>query len=228
MLKNAVLKTKKNLTTNVVELTLAAEGQHKYSPGQFLNLKIADGKPGMCFRPYSIASYRDGDFVLIVKIVAGGRGSEFIQSLSTGVKVEFLGPVGNFFWQNREKREEKTQTILVATGTGIVPFLAYLQESNQITTPTALFWGLRKPADIFYQNELDEHSRSIPSFHYKICLSQDYLLPHLRGRVTEQMNLISAGTDFYLCGSSAMIEEMIGKLTAAGKEKGRIRFEKFD
>jgi Na+-transporting NADH:ubiquinone oxidoreductase subunit NqrF len=92
-------------------------------------------------------------------------------------------------------QEPITDSILVATGTGIAPMRAYLQWLFPEGGPDRsngkeiwLVYGTRHETDIYYKEEFEALERRAPNFHYLITLSR--ALPNwdgLRGHVQDHV-----------------------------------------
>jgi dihydroorotate dehydrogenase electron transfer subunit len=87
----------------------AAIGQVK--PGQFMMLRIP-GNEVFLRRPFSIYAYRDREVQIMYKTV--GKGTGLLSKAPEGDAVRVLGPLGNGFSVDRERKK-----ILLAGGIGI-------------------------------------------------------------------------------------------------------------
>ena len=84
-----------------------------------------------------------------------------------------------------------------------------------------LLFGLQDLASVFYTELLQD----IPNLQSHIFLSREKADGFRHGRIDLSAFVFSKESEFYLCGSGAMIEESIAKLTAQGFQK--IYHEKF-
>ena len=230
MINTATLKENKKLTEDVYELTFQTKQPLNFIGGQFVTIKIADQeKP--CFRAYSIASPpSDNEFKLCIKVMDGGRGSNWLKELKIGEDVVFLGPSGKFIFEPSNKK-----VIFVATGTGLAPFTSIIQEelakgNNQ---NLHLIFGVRHINDVFYKDLLDELQQKYKNFTYKITLSQpeNESWNGEKGRVTdilEKTSIDPTNTSVYICGLKNMIDSVTELLTSKGVPEENVHFEKFD
>jgi len=168
-----------------------------YLPGQFISAVAADenGKPQT--RAYSIASAaRANKFDLCVNRVENGFFSNHLADLPdlpVGATIDFHGPHGHFTLQ-----EPITDSILVATGTGVAPMRAYLQwlfpadgADRSQGKEIWLVYGTRHETDIYYQDEFEALARRKPNFHYLVTLSRALeSWGGLRGHVQEHVTRI--------------------------------------
>lgn len=210
----------------------AGAAELRFRPGQFISVAVgtdADNNP--ILRSYSIASSPDhrGELTLILRLLEGGVGSRFFNSLRSGDVVRFTGPMGFFV----NELSHAGDVVYVATGTGIAPMLPMIDEVLRRPEPgrVALFWGLRREADVFYQDELAALTSRHPRFSCQVYLSQPQGFYRLRGRVIgpvlELLPSLREPT-FYLCGNGQMIEELKAALIDRGvSRKRQIRSEAF-
>lgn len=206
-----------------------------FRPGQFLSCQVGiDANDNPVLRSYSIASppERRGELVLILRMVAGGSGTKFFETLKLGEQVRFTGPMGFFV----NELLHPGDIVYAATGTGIAPILPMLEEALRrpeggSMSRVYLYWGLRSERDLFYQDELAALSARHPRLSVQIYLSQPQGFTRLRGRITgpvlELLPALRAPT-FYLCGNGQMIEELKDGLLLRGvNRKRQIRTEAF-
>jgi ferredoxin-NADP reductase len=156
-----------------------------YLPGQFISAVAEDesGKPQT--RAYSLASAPSGNrFELCVNRVEAGFFSNHLadlpedELLPVGGAIRVHGPHGYF-----TLREPLTDSILIATGTGVAPMRAFLQSLFPEHGPDAgrdlsngkeiwLVYGTRYESDIYYREEFEALAERAPNFHYLPTLSR--------------------------------------------------------
>jgi ferredoxin-NADP reductase len=149
-----------------------------FAAGQFVSAVAEDAKGKMQTRAYSIASAaNENRFELCVNRVEEGFFSNHLADLPdlpVGSTIQVHGPHGHFVLQ-----EPITDSILVATGTGIAPMRAYLQWLFPADGPDRsggkeiwLVFGTRYETDIYYHEEFEALAERKPSFHYLATLSR--------------------------------------------------------
>jgi ferredoxin-NADP reductase len=149
-----------------------------FTAGQFVSAVAPDANGKMQTRAYSIASAANGNrFDLCVNRVEQGFFSNHLADLPDlpiGAKIQIHGPHGYFILH-----EPITDSILVATGTGIAPMRGYLQWLFPDGGPDRsngkqiwLVYGTRHESDIYYQKEFEALAARIPNFHYLPTLSR--------------------------------------------------------
>ena len=160
------------------EFVIDAMESFPYAPGQFVSAVAEDQNGKMQTRAYSIASAANGNrFELCVNRVEEGFFSNHLADLPdlpVGATIQIHGPHGHFILQ-----EPITDSILVATGTGIAPMRAYTQWLFPADGPDRsngkqiwLVYGTRHETDIYYQNEFEALAARVPNFHYLPTLSR--------------------------------------------------------
>lgn len=138
---------------------LAPEYNRLASPGQFVMFRVQRSLPPLLRRPFGIfrTGYAEPDcdgmpskeFVeLIYKVV--GSGTEIMQELHQGDRVELLGPLGHGF----ELGDPDEEKILVGGGIGLVP-LYMLAEKLVANSKVRLLMGGRTRDDIITVTEFE-------------------------------------------------------------------------
>ncbi len=196
-----------------------SDSSFSFSTGQFVNILLTDSEGKKAMRAYSIASSSSHlpQFELCVKVIENGLGSGFIDRLTVGDDVDFMGPFGHFGQKFPEKK-----IMMVATGTGIAPMKAIVDELSEknFPTQTTLVFGVREEEYAFYREyfeELDEKFLDF-SFHLYVSRPSDDFSEKgcaKKGRVTEIFSEISGFSDadfedseFLICGNPAMVKEV--------------------
>ena len=111
-----------------------------FVPGQFLSVTATIGEDEIT-RAYSIVSPPDGNrFALCANLVQDGHLSPLLFSLSPGYEIDFKGPYGAFIL-----RRPVSDSIFVATGTGIAPFRSMLLAQLERSSRPAVHAHLRRP-----------------------------------------------------------------------------------
>ncbi len=203
----------------VVRLDLRDPGEISFLAGQFVSFEVQT--PELRFpvtRPYSIASPPSNRRVidLLLNLVPGGPGSEYLFSLKSGDPVSFRGPAGTFVLREYPAR----RLLFVATGTGIAPIRSMIHARLPSPTPVTLIWGLRNERDLYYQDELAELAGRFPEFSYTITLSQPS--PQWQretGRVQAAVEAATTRVDdlaAYVCGGREMIRSVAALIRSRG------------
>ncbi|KAI9742015.1 MAG: hypothetical protein M1834_000404 [Cirrosporium novae-zelandiae] len=125
--------------------------------------------------------------------------------------------------------------VMVAAGTGIAPFRAFVLERARLKTMgrdvghTLLFFGCRNPAeDFLYKEELEEAVRILgpQCFEIVTAFSREEGQPkvYVQDRVRERGNEVAElfcerGANFYICGSASMAMDVASRVGEVVKGK---------
>lgn len=200
-----------------------------FVPGQFLSVTATIGEDEIT-RAYSIVSTPGGNgFALCANLVQEGRLSPWLFSLPPGAEIDFKGPYGAFIL-----RRPVSDSIFVATGTGIAPFRSMLfshLDANPDRRFTLIF-GVRYEKGLLYDDELTALAETHPNFDYRPTLTRPP--EHWAGRTgrVQQHTLEALGdrrdVDVYICGLREMVDDMRSKLKEIGLDRKRLIYEKYD
>jgi CDP-4-dehydro-6-deoxyglucose reductase, E3 len=200
---------------HVLTFGLGPAEEFEFRPGQYVTFRLQrDGKS--LPRSYSIYSspHRRDRISLLIKEVPGGFASPYLCGLSpdSHPTLTALAPLGRFVLHDPGDRT----VVLVATGVGLAPFLPMLERIREYApaTPTWLVYGNRYLEEVVDRPALERLSLSWPSFHFLPVLSRppsDGSWPgavgHVEEAVARQFPDLSCA-DVYLCGATAMVNEM--------------------
>ncbi len=197
----------------VLELQLPAADTFRFYAGQYIEVILKDGKR----RSYSMANapHAASPIELHVRHLSGGLFTDHVFGTgATQMKereiLRLEGPYGSFFL-----REDSTlPIILLASGTGFAPIKAIVEHMihHNVQRPVTLYWGGRRPADL-YMNELAKSwSYTLPDFKYVPVISDALPEDGWTGRtgfvhraVMEDFPDMS-GYQVYACGAPIMVE----------------------
>jgi CDP-4-dehydro-6-deoxyglucose reductase len=206
-----------------------AETDLNFTPGQFLSL-IGENNGKTITRAYSIASPPIGNrFDLCLNLVEDGVFSPLLFGLRPGDVVEYKGPYGVFVF-----RTPLSDSILVATGTGIAPFRSMLQERlpREPERQFTLVFGARHEHGLLYRVEFEELAARYPNFHFVPTLTRPGGgWTGLSGRVHAHVDTELGDrrdVDVYMCGMAEMVNELRAALKEKGLDRKRIIIEKYD
>ncbi|MBC6477894.1 MAG: ferredoxin-NADP reductase [Hormoscilla sp. GM7CHS1pb] len=215
-----------------------ADSSLRYLEGQSIGIippgTDDQGKPHK-LRLYSIASTRHGDDVddktvsLCVRQLeykhpetgetVYGVCSTHLCNLEVGADVAITGPVGK---EMLLPDDEDSTIIMMATGTGIAPFRAYLwrmffeqHEDYKFKGLAWLFFGIPYTANILYKQELEELQSKFPdNFRLTYAISREEKNPdggkmYIQDRIKEHADQLwqliqNPKTHTYICGLKGM------------------------
>jgi CDP-4-dehydro-6-deoxyglucose reductase len=201
----------------IVWLKLPANERLQFLPGQYIEFILKDGSR----RSFSMANApHDDEFLQVhVRHVPGGSFTEHVfTTMKERDILRFEGPLGNFFL----REDGDKPIVLVASGTGFAPIKAILDAAFKkgLTRPMALYWGGRRPHDL-YMNELPlKWANEQPHFRYVPVVSDARPEDAWTGRtgfvhraVLEDFADLS-GHQVYACGAPIVVESARRDFTA--------------
>ena len=132
-----------------------------FQPGQFTSVGL-DTPHGFVVRAYSIANAPEQDGLEFhVALVPDGRLTPTLFALEPGAEIRYLNPKGHFTLA----KAAKPIVLLVATGTGLAPFLAQLrsrwiahQAGQRDGRRVLLFHGAAYADELSYADELRRYA----------------------------------------------------------------------
>lgn len=218
----------KTIATDTIEVSFEKPTDFSFTPGQFVQWLIPYNEK-QTPRSYSIASINEDEhLVFAVKLLEGGRASEWLRAARIGDTLEMRGPLGHFI----NKHVEHQSALFVATGTGLAPIISMIKdelETKQNPKPLTLLFGVRHESDVFWDDVLQKLQADYPHFQYHICLSQPTSdsWAGLHGRVTAHIASQTVHDQYFLCGSAPMVKEVRTQLLEQGVVAPAIHFEIF-
>jgi len=153
-------------SNDVVRLVLQMPANEplQYHAGQYVEFLLKDGKRrsySMANAPHLIANGLE----LHIRHMPGGLFTD--QVFNTIKERDILrieGPYGSFYL-----REDSTKPIiLLASGTGFAPIKALLEhmQFNAIVRPVILYWGGRRPSDLYLDDWVKAQLPTMPHLRY--------------------------------------------------------------
>jgi len=218
----------------VRSIVLDVPGWCGHRAGQHVDLRLTAADGYQAQRSYSIASApEETSLALTVERLAGGEVSPYlVDELRIGDELELRGPVGGYFvWE----ASLGGPLLLVAGGSGIVPFRSMLRHRSAIgsTVPVSLLYSARSLASLIYRNEImkiaaqDGIDLSVTLTGEQPAGWQGY------GRRIDRDMLAEVGWPpgeqplAYVCGPTGFVEAAASALVDLGHDPGRIRTERF-
>lgn len=197
----------------------------EYLPGQYVDMI---GKEGLR-RSYSIANAprEDGQLTLQIRRVENGQMSHYwFNEAKVNDLLRLEGPLGTFCL----RKTEASILILLATGTGIAPVKAILEQlstSPELNTYSQIhvYWGGRTEQDLYWRPDFPDLQLS-----YNPVLSRAPEWKGLTGYV--QHAVLDDGLDLedavvYACGSETMIHNAHALFVSAGLAKNQFHSDAF-
>ena len=193
----------------ILRMKLPANEKLKFLAGQFVEFLLKDGTR----RSFSIASApHDAELVeLHVRRVVGGTFTQHVfEKMKERDILRFEGPLGVFFL----REESAKPVVLVASGTGFAPIKSLVEDAfaRGIGRPMTLYWGGRRPKDLYLHALAEKWAREHASFKYVPVISDALPEDRWQGRtgfvhraVMEDFPDLSAH-QVYACGVPIMVD----------------------
>lgn len=193
----------------LVSLQLPANERLQYRAGQYIEFMLKDGKR----RSYSMANapHLDAQISLHIRHMPGGVFTDQVFStLKERDILRFEGPHGSFFL----REESDKPIILLASGTGFAPIKALVEHLIFIESkrPVTLYWGGRRPADLYMHALCLEWAQTLPHFKYVPVISNAEATDAWQGRTGFVHQAVMAdhadlsGYQVYACGAPIVVE----------------------
>jgi CDP-4-dehydro-6-deoxyglucose reductase len=203
------------LSTDIIALKLRIppNSSFRYLAGQYINIIKGEYK-----RSYSIANYNSSvGLELYIKNYAGGKFSQYLfHEAKEDDLLRIEGPMGTFFI----RENTKTNLVFLATGTGIAPIKAILEDLDANNMKAVgkniyLFSGARNLEDLIWEPQfknINVHyipvlSRANDDWNGETGYIQNVMI---------QKGIPLADSSLYACGSENMIQDALHVSTLNG------------
>ena len=189
-----------------------------FTAGQYVNIVLDDGQR----RAFSFANppYDNARIELHVRLIPGGRFTTHVFSgMKAGDSLVFEGPIGAF-----SLHESERPILFVAGATGFAPIKSIVEDAFQrgIRRPMCLYWGVRRPGDLYMLELAESWQRQHPNFKVVPVLSH----PEPEDRWSGRTGMVHAamledfadlkGYEVYVCGSLKMVQTAIPAFLTQG------------
>ena len=200
---------KKSADVVVMHLQLPANDAFAFRAGQYIEFILRDGAR----RSYSMANapHIGPALELHIRHMPGGRFTDLVfGSMKEKDILRIEGPFGSFFL----REDSDKPMVFLASGTGFAPLKALLEHVQHcgITRPTTLYWGGRRPGDLYMEDWVQAQLANMPHVRYVPVVSDALPEDQWTGRtgfvhlaVLQDFNDLS-GYQVYACGAPIVVE----------------------
>jgi len=235
------IKSLDYLNPGVIRFILDVEDKDRmfyYYPGQYVTLINPHG----IARSYSVANNYEKDQSLEFHISQTDQGAFsgwLFNEAACGDVLHMRGPAGDCYYRNASA--EEFPVILAATGTGLAPLYAILNNAlnNNHQGEISLYHGGRTTDQLYYVEELERLSQSHPNLHYYPCVKET--VSKSSGKDPKNVNAGSieevinkkmdtgtlAATRVFLCGAPDFVYNMRKQFFLKGAKSGNIYCDPF-
>lgn len=204
----------------VVKLQLPANDTLRYHAGQYVEFILRDGAR----RSYSMANapHNGPGVELHIRHMPGGK---FTDHVFTAMKEKEIlrieGPFGSFYL----REDSDKPMVLLASGTGFAPIKALIEQMQfkGIQRAATLYWGGRRPADLYMDAWLKERLGDMPNLRYVPVVSNALPEDNWTGRtgfvhkaVLEDFPDLS-GHQVYACGAPIVVDSARAEYSAQAR-----------
>ncbi len=200
---------KKSHDVMIIKLQLPANDTMRYHAGQYVEFILRDGAR----RSYSMANapHNGPGVELHIRHMPGGK---FTTHVFTAMKEKEIlrleGPYGAFYL----REDSDKPMVLLASGTGFAPIKAVIEhmQFKGITRPATLYWGGRRPSDLYLDDWVRAKLTEMPNLRYVPVISNALPEDNWTGRtgfvhkaVLEDFPNLS-GHQVYACGAPIVVD----------------------
>ena len=204
----------------VLKLQMPANDVFAYHAGQYIEFLLQGGVR----RSYSMANapHLIGQGLeLHIRHMPGGKFTDHVfGAMKERDILRVEGPYGSFYL-----REDSAKPIvLLASGTGFAPIKAIIEhmQFKGITRAATLYWGGRRPADLYMDEWVKAKLAEMPNLRYVPVVSDALPEDHWHGRtgfvhraVLQDLPDLS-GHQVYACGAPVVVDSARTDYLAAG------------
>ncbi|WP_303228925.1 CDP-6-deoxy-delta-3,4-glucoseen reductase [Comamonas kerstersii] len=195
-----------------VQLQLPAHTAFQFHAGQYLEFILRDGSR----RAYSMATpphvaANTPAIELHIRHMPGGKFTDHVFGAMKEKEIlRAEGPFGSFFL----REDSDKPMVFLASGTGFAPIKALLEhmQHKDMTRPVSLYWGGRRPEDLYMDAWLKELSTSMPNLSYVPVISDALPEDHWSGRTGYVHQAVLddfadlSGHEVYACGAPVVVD----------------------
>ncbi len=196
----------------VMRLQLPASDSFQYRAGQYVEFLLRDGDRrsySMANAPHTQATAPQME--LHLRHMPGGKFSDHV--FGTMKEKDILrieGPYGSFFL----REDSNKPMVLLASGTGFAPLKAIIEhmQFKGITRPATLYWGGRRPADLYQSAWLEARLAEMPQLRYVPVVSDALPEDGWHGRIGFVHRAVLqdfpdlSGHQVYACGAPIVVD----------------------
>ena len=214
---------KKSDDVMVVKLQLPANDVMQFHAGQYIDFLLRDGDRrsySMANAPHTLVAGSPA-IELHIRHMPGGKFTDHVFGAMKEKEIQRVeGPQGSFYL----REDSGKPIVLLASGTGFAPIKAILEHMQHkgITRPTRLYWGGRRPGDLYLNDWVQAQLATMPHLQYVPVISDALPEDAWTGRtgfvhqavLQDTPNL--SGHEVYACGAPIVVDSARRDYTQAG------------
>lgn len=218
---------------DVVSVWMRGRNLHRLpvAAGQFFTWRFLSGPGWTRGHPYSLSAAPTAD-TLRITVKDLGDGSRSLRNLRPGTRVAIEGPFGGLHSGVRTRRK----VTLMASGIGITPLRALLEEMPQAPGDITLIYRAHAERDLVLRAEIDVLAAARGARVFYVIgprvQNRRSWLPQAAAHLSDvdalrQLVPDLGEQDVYLCGAHAWMEAAEQAAVGAGVPEGRVHLERF-
>ena len=206
-----------------LRLQLPANDNFRYHAGQYIEFILRDGSR----RAYSMATAPHQQEAtpgveLHIRHMPGGKFTDHVFSaLKEKEILRVEGPFGSFYL----REDSDKPMVFLASGTGFAPIKALIERMQHLTLtrPATLYWGGRRPHDLYMDAWVRERVAAMPHLRYVPVISDALPEDGWTGRTGFVHQAVMddfadlSGHQVYACGAPIVVDSA---RAAYGSERG--------
>lgn len=197
----------------------------RYSPGQFLTLRVPSDRTGSVARCYSLCSspFTGDPLTVTIKRTADGYASNWLcDNAHAGMRMHVLAPSGTFVPKTLD-----TDFLLLAAGSGITPMLAILKSAlSEGTGKVTLVYANRDEKSVIFAETLRDLAAKYPD-----RLTAIHWLETVQGlpnvQALSELFAPFSGREAFICGPGPFMAAAEEALKIAGTPAEKVHIEVF-
>ena len=203
---------KKSHDVMQLRLQLPASEKFQYHAGQYVEFILRDGSR----RAYSMATAPHVQetapgLELHIRHMPGGKFTDHVFGAMKEKEIlRVEGPFGSFFL----REDSDKPIIMLASGTGFAPIKALIEHMRHkgFNRSVTLYWGGRRPSDLYYADWIAEQAAAMPGLTYVPVVSDALPEDNWTGRTGFVHQAVMddfaslAGHQVYACGAPIVVD----------------------
>ena len=214
---------KKSDDVMVVKLQLPANDVMQFHAGQYVDFLLRDGDRrsySMANAPHTLVAGSPA-IELHIRHMPGGKFTDHVFGAMKEKEIQRIeGPQGSFYL----REDSNKPIVLLASGTGFAPIKAILEHMQHkgITRPTRLYWGGRRPGDLYLNDWVQAQLAAMPNLSYVPVVSDALPEDSWTGRTGFVHQAVlqdtpdMSGFEVYACGAPIVVDSARADYTKAG------------
>jgi CDP-4-dehydro-6-deoxyglucose reductase len=204
---------KKSHDVMLVKLQLPANDSFTFHAGQYIEFLLRDGARrsySMANAPHTLAAGSQA-LELHIRHMPGGKFTEHVFTAMKEKEIQRIeGPFGSFYL----REDTDKPLVLLVSGTGFAPIKALIEHLQHLgsTRAATLYWGGRRPADLYMNDWVQAKLAEMPNLSYVPVISDALPEDNWSGRtgfvhraVLQDLSDLS-GYQVYACGAPIVVD----------------------